>query len=116
MLGAGDRAGAPWQAVRAGRPRSVGRVRLGVLDVGSNTVRLLVVDAHPGANPQPAASEGTPLRLASLLDGSGALSPEGATQLVDVVAMRGGPPTGSRSRSSWRSARPRCATRRTATT
>jgi exopolyphosphatase/pppGpp-phosphohydrolase len=26
-------------------------MRLGVLDVGSNTVHLLVVDAHPGARP-----------------------------------------------------------------
>src|SRR5947209_1330435 len=30
-------------------------VRLGVLDVGSNTVHLLVVDAEPGARPMPAA-------------------------------------------------------------
>lgn len=72
--------------VRTGHATSLGPVRLGVLDVGSNTVRLLVVDAHPGANPQPAASEGTPLRLASLLDGNGALTASGADQLVEVVA------------------------------
>jgi len=29
-------------------------MRLGVLDVGSNTVHLLVVDAYPGARPLPA--------------------------------------------------------------
>ena len=38
-------------------------MRLGVLDVGSNTVHLLVVDAYPGAAPLPAASVKTPLRL-----------------------------------------------------
>ena len=26
-------------------------MRLGVLDIGSNTVHLLLVDAHPGARP-----------------------------------------------------------------
>ena len=31
-------------------------MRLGVLDVGSNTVHLLVVDAYPGARPLPAYS------------------------------------------------------------
>ena len=30
-------------------------MRLGILDVGSNTVHLLVVDAEPGARPVPAA-------------------------------------------------------------
>ncbi len=29
-------------------------MRLGVIDIGSNTVHLLVVDAHPGAQPLPA--------------------------------------------------------------
>jgi exopolyphosphatase/pppGpp-phosphohydrolase len=32
-------------------------MRLGVLDVGSNTVHLLVVDAHRGAHPWPAYQE-----------------------------------------------------------
>ena len=39
-------------------------MRLGVLDVGSNTVHLLVVDAHRGAHPWPAYSEKSVLRLA----------------------------------------------------
>ena len=43
-------------------------MRLGVLDVGSNTVHLLVVDAHPGARPLPAYSHKADLRLAELLD------------------------------------------------
>lgn len=39
-------------------------MRLGVLDVGSNTVHLLVVDAHYGAAPVPAHSHKVELRLA----------------------------------------------------
>ncbi|MEV6594720.1 Ppx/GppA phosphatase family protein [Streptomyces acidicola] len=60
-------------------------MRLGVLDVGSNTVHLLVVDAHPGARPLPAHSHKTELRLAQLLDGSGAIGSEGVESLIGVV-------------------------------
>ncbi|ELS55323.1 Ppx/GppA phosphatase family protein [Streptomyces viridochromogenes] len=60
-------------------------MRLGVLDVGSNTVHLLVVDAHPGARPLPAHSHKAELRLAQLLDDSGAIGAEGIDQLVGVV-------------------------------
>jgi exopolyphosphatase/guanosine-5'-triphosphate,3'-diphosphate pyrophosphatase len=60
-------------------------MRLGVLDVGSNTVHLLVVDAHPGARPLPAHSHKAELRLAQLLDGDGAVGPEGVGKLIDVV-------------------------------
>ncbi|WP_432013919.1 Ppx/GppA phosphatase family protein [Streptomyces sp. HD1123-B1] len=60
-------------------------MRLGVLDVGSNTVHLLVVDAHPGARPLPAHSHKAELRLAELLDGDGAIGPEGVERLVTVV-------------------------------
>ncbi|MEU6221814.1 Ppx/GppA phosphatase family protein [Streptomyces sp. NPDC047022] len=60
-------------------------MRLGVLDVGSNTVHLLVVDAHPGARPLPAHSHKAELRLAELLDGSGAIGPEGVDKLIAVV-------------------------------
>jgi exopolyphosphatase/guanosine-5'-triphosphate,3'-diphosphate pyrophosphatase len=61
-------------------------VRLGVLDVGSNTVHLLVVDAHPGAPPIPFASHKVELRLAELLDADGSLSQYGADRLCAVVA------------------------------
>jgi exopolyphosphatase/guanosine-5'-triphosphate,3'-diphosphate pyrophosphatase len=61
-------------------------VRLGVLDVGSNTVHLLVVDAHRGAHPMPASSERTVLRLAERLTDDGDLSEKGITDLVDTVA------------------------------
>ncbi|MDT0341705.1 Ppx/GppA phosphatase family protein [Streptomyces litchfieldiae] len=60
-------------------------MRLGVLDVGSNTVHLLVVDAHPGARPLPAYSHKTELRLAELLDERGAIGPEGVDRLVATV-------------------------------
>jgi exopolyphosphatase/guanosine-5'-triphosphate,3'-diphosphate pyrophosphatase len=60
-------------------------VRLGVLDVGSNTVHLLIVDAHRGGHPTPMASEKTALRLAESLDSSGRLSRAGADALVRAV-------------------------------
>lgn len=60
-------------------------MRLGVLDVGSNTIHLLVVDAHPGARPQPAHSHKVDLRLAELLDERGAVTPEGVELLVSVI-------------------------------
>jgi exopolyphosphatase / guanosine-5'-triphosphate,3'-diphosphate pyrophosphatase len=60
-------------------------MRLGVLDVGSNTVHLLVVDAHPGACPLPAHSHKAELRLAQLLDADGAIGPEGVDRLIGVV-------------------------------
>jgi len=65
-------------------------VRLGVLDVGSNTVHLLVVDAHPGARPLPAFSHKEELHLADHIDAEGRLTPQCATRLADVVdeAMR----------------------------
>ncbi|RSS41788.1 Ppx/GppA family phosphatase [Streptomyces sp. WAC07061] len=61
-------------------------MRLGVLDVGSNTIHLLVVDAHPGARPQPAHSHKVQLRLAELLDERGAVSPHGVERLVSAIA------------------------------
>ncbi|WP_327305265.1 Ppx/GppA phosphatase family protein [Streptomyces sp. NBC_01298] len=60
-------------------------MRLGVLDVGSNTIHLLVVDAHPGARPLPAHSHKVELRLAELLDADGAVTPEGVERLVSVI-------------------------------
>ncbi|MEV6332889.1 Ppx/GppA phosphatase family protein [Streptomyces sp. NPDC051909] len=60
-------------------------MRLGVLDVGSNTVHLLVVDAHPGARPLPAHSHKAELRLAELLDERGAIAEAGVERLVATV-------------------------------
>lgn len=64
-------------------------MRLGVLDVGSNTIHLLVVDAHLGGRPQPAAKVTFELRLAELLDPDGSLPDKGATALVDAVRNAG---------------------------
>ncbi|WBC12651.1 Ppx/GppA phosphatase family protein [Micromonospora sp. WMMA1998] len=62
-------------------------MRLGVLDVGSNTVHLLVVDAHHGAHPWPAHSEKVVLRLAEQIGPDGALTDTGADGLVKAVGM-----------------------------
>jgi exopolyphosphatase / guanosine-5'-triphosphate,3'-diphosphate pyrophosphatase len=65
-------------------------MRLGVLDVGSNTVHLLVVDAYPGARPLPAFSHKVELRLAAHLEPDDTLSAMGEKRLTSAVseAMR----------------------------
>jgi exopolyphosphatase / guanosine-5'-triphosphate,3'-diphosphate pyrophosphatase len=60
-------------------------MRLGVLDVGSNTVHLLVVDAYPGARPLPAFSHKAELRLAEHLEPDNTLSETGEVRLTSVV-------------------------------
>ena len=60
-------------------------MRLGVLDVGSNTVHLLVVDAHSGARPWPAHSHKEELRLAEHLGPDGSIDRSGADDLVRFV-------------------------------
>ncbi|MFI9489310.1 Ppx/GppA family phosphatase [Promicromonospora sp. NPDC052451] len=62
-------------------------MRLGVLDIGSNTGHLLVVDAHGGAAPLPASSFKQPLRLAEHLDDSGAVRPAGVDALAEFTAQ-----------------------------
>ncbi|RUQ05538.1 Ppx/GppA phosphatase family protein [Curtobacterium sp. HSID17257] len=61
-------------------------MRVGVLDIGSNTGHLLVVDAHGGAAPLPASSFKQSLRLAEHLDESGAVTPAGVEALTTFVA------------------------------
>jgi exopolyphosphatase/guanosine-5'-triphosphate,3'-diphosphate pyrophosphatase len=60
-------------------------VRLAVLDVGSNTVHLLVVDAHEGARPLPAHSDKTELRLAEHLTDDGTIDDSGRDRLIECV-------------------------------
>jgi exopolyphosphatase / guanosine-5'-triphosphate,3'-diphosphate pyrophosphatase len=60
-------------------------VRLGVLDVGSNTVHLLVVDARRGGHPTPMSSTKASLRLAEAIDGSGKLTRKGADKLISTI-------------------------------
>lgn len=61
-------------------------MREAVLDVGSNTAHLLVVDAHRGAAPLPALSVKRELRLAEHLTTEGALSDSGAEELVSFIS------------------------------
>ncbi|WP_439693490.1 Ppx/GppA family phosphatase [Curtobacterium sp. SP.BCo] len=61
-------------------------MRVGVLDIGSNTGHLLVVDAHGGAAPLPASSFKQPLRLAEHLDDTGAVTEAGVEALTTFVA------------------------------
>lgn len=56
-------------------------MRLGVLDVGSNTVHLQVVDTHPGARPNPTFNYKEELRLTDYLDSDNNISEEGITAL-----------------------------------
>jgi exopolyphosphatase / guanosine-5'-triphosphate,3'-diphosphate pyrophosphatase len=60
-------------------------MRLGVLDVGSNTVHMLVVDAHPGGQPLPAFSHKVELSLAAHLEPDNTLSAAGEKRLTEVV-------------------------------
>jgi exopolyphosphatase/guanosine-5'-triphosphate,3'-diphosphate pyrophosphatase len=60
-------------------------MRLGVIDVGSNTVHLLIVDAHPGARPLPTDSHKILLRLSEHVTDSGEISADGADRLVTFV-------------------------------
>jgi exopolyphosphatase / guanosine-5'-triphosphate,3'-diphosphate pyrophosphatase len=61
-------------------------MRLGVLDVGSNTVHLLLVDGHRGAHPWAAYSEKSVLRLAERIKPDGRLEDAAADDLVQAVA------------------------------
>src|ERR1700758_2160822 len=60
-------------------------MRLGVLDVGSNTVHLLVVDAYQGARPMPAFSHKTELKLSAHLEDGSSLSGPGEASLRELV-------------------------------
>ena len=60
-------------------------MRLGVLDIGSNTVHLLLVDAHPGARPVPYADHKRSLPLIQFLDEDGAIDAEGQDELVEFI-------------------------------
>src|SRR5436305_3496894 len=68
-----------------GTPTNVAFVRLGVLDVGSNTVHLLVVDAHRGAHPTPMHEERQVLRLGEHVGADGQLSKAGEKALIKAV-------------------------------
>ena len=61
-------------------------MRLGVLDVGSNTIHLQVMDAHPGARPTPATNYKVELRLTEYLNPDGAISQTGVDLLNAAIS------------------------------
>ena len=61
-------------------------MRLGVLDIGSNTVHLLIADVIPGGRPLATTSQRTVLRLMRYLEPDGSISAEGVAALVAAVA------------------------------
>ncbi|HIX78591.1 MAG TPA: Ppx/GppA family phosphatase [Candidatus Corynebacterium faecipullorum] len=60
-------------------------MRLGVLDVGSNTVHLVAVDAATGGRPSPMSDWKTPLRLVEQLDKDGNIHEKGMKKLISAV-------------------------------
>ncbi|GAA5038096.1 Ppx/GppA phosphatase family protein [Microbacterium fluvii] len=60
-------------------------MRLGVLDIGSNTVHLLVADMRPGGRPLAQSSSRSILRLMRYLEPDGSISEEGVRALEDAV-------------------------------
>ncbi len=60
-------------------------MRLGVLDVGSNTIHLQVMDAHNGARPTPSTNFKVELRLTEYLNDSGEISGEGILLLHEAI-------------------------------
>lgn len=61
-------------------------MRLAVLDIGSNTVHLLIVDAHHGGAPMPESKMSRPLRLAEHLLPDGSIDAQAAEALIGFVA------------------------------
>ena len=60
-------------------------MKLGVLDIGSNTVHLLLVDARPGGQPKPQRSHKIVLRLMRYLDGD-AINRAGQDALIEAIS------------------------------
>ena len=62
-------------------------MRLGVLDIGSNTVHMLAADVRPGGRPLAKTSDRTVLRLMRYLTPDGAIAEEGVQALEAAVAQ-----------------------------
>jgi exopolyphosphatase / guanosine-5'-triphosphate,3'-diphosphate pyrophosphatase len=60
-------------------------MRLGVLDVGSNTIHLQVVDAHLGAPPLPNSSHKSLIKLTEYLDSDGAITSTGIERITEAI-------------------------------
>lgn len=61
-------------------------MRLGILDVGSNTVHLLVVDAELSTRPMPAANRRWDSPLLEHLDAANSVTETGQDELLNVIA------------------------------
>ncbi len=61
-------------------------MRLGVLDLGSNTIHLQVVDAHPGARPSPTTNQKVELRLTDYLNKSNEITEDGIALLRTAIS------------------------------
>ena len=53
--------------------------------MGSNTVHLLVVDAHRGGHPTPMSSTKAVLRLAEQIDADGRMSDRAVAKLIESI-------------------------------
>ncbi|MBE7955557.1 Ppx/GppA family phosphatase [Microbacterium oxydans] len=62
-------------------------MRLGVLDIGSNTVHMLAADVRPGGRPLATTSDRTVLRLMRYLTPDGSIAEEGVVALEAAVAQ-----------------------------
>ena len=61
-------------------------MRLGVLDIGSNSAQLQIVEIRPGAPPLPAHCVKKPTLLGEEIEPDGSLSPAGVERVVRAVA------------------------------
>lgn len=61
-------------------------MRIGVIDVGSNTVHLLAVDAYWGAHPIPASKHKVDLRLLDHMDETGRIDDVGRGRLIAFIS------------------------------
>lgn len=61
-------------------------MRLGVLDIGSNKVHLLIAEVRPGGRPIAATAQRTVVRLMRFLGADGVIAEPGVRALVDAAA------------------------------
>jgi exopolyphosphatase/guanosine-5'-triphosphate,3'-diphosphate pyrophosphatase len=60
-------------------------VRIGAIDLGSNSFHLLVADAHPDGTFEPLVREKETLRLADIVARQGSIGPRASAEAVEVV-------------------------------
>jgi exopolyphosphatase/guanosine-5'-triphosphate,3'-diphosphate pyrophosphatase len=88
-------------------------MRFGVLDIGSNSAQLQVVDVRPGAPPLPARAVKEPTLLGEAFDADGSIDAAGVDRVVGAVdrAVRAARRLGAEQFTC--SSRRRCVTRPT---